>query len=280
MSEWSPHSVCQTNKSLQVWNSTQAKSKRKSTTPFFSTKAKGSVPKIKTQRRAPKGFASPVSACHKWHKHLFPYFHFVSFKFPLCVLEMNIWSFPPWTCHRWAFEAARQRIVFVTLRDIQQREIKPRRGGGRTWNGKHCVLALFTCLETLFVSNVLTTNVSGQQRRTIFTFLEMIACFNVFSFFPLSWILLWIAEREILSLQNLCIFLSVLLTFLLLFQKHYFALLWRVCMCMCMCVDGNTGGLHSSNIWNSPTCMGSNGGKRYMGSHCFPINTSPALTGR
>lgn len=96
---------------------------------------------------------------------------------------MNIWSFPPWTCHRWAFEAARQRIVFVTLQDIQQREIKPQRGGGRTWNGKHCVLALFTCLETLFVSNVLTTNVSGQQRRTVFTFLEMIARFNVLSLF-------------------------------------------------------------------------------------------------
>lgn len=244
-----------------------AKLKRKSTTPFFflSTKAKGSVPKIKTQRRAPQAFASPVSACHKWHQHLFPYFHFVSFKFPLCVLEMNIWSFPPWTCHRWAFEAARQRIVFVTLRDIQQREIKPRRGGGRTWNGKHCVLALFTCLETLFVSNVLTTNVSGQQRRTIFTFLEMIACFNVFSLFlplPLglfaAWILLWIAERQMLSLQGLCVFLPVLFTFLLLF-----ALLWHVRTCMC--VDGNTGGLRSSNIWNSPTCMGSNRGKKIYG---------------
>lgn len=150
------------------------------------SKAKGSsVTKIKTHtKESPKGFTSLASSCHKWHKHLFPYFHFVSFKFPFSVLEMNIWSFPPWTCHRWAFEAARQRIVFVTLRDIQQREIKPQRGGGRTWNGKHCVLALFTCLEALFVSNVLTTNVSGQQCRTIFTFLEMIACFNVFSFFP------------------------------------------------------------------------------------------------
>lgn len=146
---------------------------------------------------------------------------------------MNIWSFPPWTCHRWAFEAARQRIVFVTLRDIQQREIKPQRGGGRTWNGKHCVLALFTCLEALFVSNVLTTNVSGQQCRTIFTFLEMIACFNVFSFFPslelfVVWMLLQIAESRELSLQHLCTSFLVLLSFLMLLP-----LMWMWCVCAC-----------------------------------------------
>lgn len=132
---------------------------------------------------------------------------------------MNIWSFPPWTCHRWAFEAARQRIVFVTLRDIQRREIKPQRGGGRTWNGKHRVLALFTCLEALFVSKVLTTNASGQRCRTIFTFLETIACFNVFSFPPPSlglfvvWMLLRTAESRKLSLQNLCTSSLVLLSF-------------------------------------------------------------------
>lgn len=164
----------------------QAKLKRKTQYLFPKQKA-AALQIIKTHtKESPKGFTSLASSCHKWHKHLFPYFHFVSFKFPFSVLEMNIWSFPPWTCHRWAFEAARQRIVFVTLRDIQQREIKPQRGGGRTWNGKHCVLALFTCLEALFVSNVLTTNVSGQQCRTIFTFLEMIVCFNVFSFSPLT----------------------------------------------------------------------------------------------
>lgn len=209
-----------------------SKIEEKNIISFSKTKG-SSVTKIKTHtKESPKGFTPLASSCHKWHKHLFPYFHFVSFKFPFSVLEMNIWSFPPWTCHRWAFEAARQRIVFVTLRDIQQREIKPQRGGGRTWNGKHCVLALFTCLEALFVSNVLTTNVSGQQCHTIFTFLEMIACFNVFSFFPslklfAVWMLLRIAESRKLSLHHLCTSFLVLLSLLMLLP-----LMWMWCACV------------------------------------------------
>lgn len=193
---------------------------------------------------------------------------------------MNIWSFPPWTCHRWAFEAARQRIVFVTLRDIQRREIKPQRGGGRTWNGKHRVLALFTCLEALFVSKVLTTNASGQRCRTIFTFLETIACFNVFSFPP--------PHSDSLSCECCCGLQKVenfpFKTFALLLWSCWVFVcrccrsrrLW--CVCVCTRADGSTGGLHSSNIWNFPTW--DQMGERYMGSRYFPINTSPASTGR
>lgn len=43
----------------------------------------------------PLGFTSGVAPCHRWHKPLFFCFHCISFKFPFCVWEMNIWSSPP-----------------------------------------------------------------------------------------------------------------------------------------------------------------------------------------
>lgn len=97
----------------------------------------------KTQHRGEsRGFSSQASPCHQWHKQLFSYFPCTSFKFPFCILEMNIWSFSPWTCHQWAFEAVRHCIVFLTLRDIQEKKIKLIRRG-RTWKAKHCVLAVY-----------------------------------------------------------------------------------------------------------------------------------------
>lgn len=72
----------------------------------------------------------------------FPYFHCISFKFSILCLGNEYLIFSPWTCHRWAFEAQRHCIVFVTLWDIQEKKIKLLRRD-RTWNGKQCVLAVY-----------------------------------------------------------------------------------------------------------------------------------------
>lgn len=111
---------------------------------------------------------------------IFPIFTIFHLKFPLCVLEMNIWSFPP------------EPVTGgpLKLRDtalcLWHCGIYRRKRSNCSAEGEHemvnTVSWRFTCLEGLFVSNVLTT---GQQCCTMFAFLEMIVCFNVFIFFPL-----------------------------------------------------------------------------------------------
>lgn len=148
-----------------------------------------------------------MSPCHKWHKQLFSYFRSISFKFPFCVSEMNIWSFPPepvtdgplklwdtalclWHCgiyrrKRSNFSAEREHEKVNTL----------------SWR--------FTCLEALFVTNVLTTNVLGQQSYTMFAFLGTTVGFNVF--FSLTWsVCSWLnaaaVSRKKLSFRDIHLF--------------------------------------------------------------------------
>lgn len=72
---------------------------------------------------------------------IFPIFTVFHLNFPFCLGNEYLF-FSPWTCHQWAFEAQRHCIVFVTLRDTQEKKIKLLRRD-RTWNGKQCVLAVY-----------------------------------------------------------------------------------------------------------------------------------------
>lgn len=121
--------------------------------------------------REPKGF-SLTSPCHEWHKQLFSYFHCISFKFPFCVLEMNIWSFPPEPVTNGPLKLGDTALclwhcgIYRRKRSNSSAEREHEKVNTVSWR--------FTCLEALFVSNVLTTNVLGQQSCTMFAFLEMI----------------------------------------------------------------------------------------------------------
>ena len=113
-----------------------------------------------------------MSPCHEWHKQLFSYFHCISFKFPFCVLEMNIWSFPPEPVTNGPLKL-RDTALCLWHCGIYRRK-RSNSSAEREHEKVNTVSWRFTCLEVLFVSNVLTTNVLGQQSCTMFAFLEMI----------------------------------------------------------------------------------------------------------
>lgn len=134
------------------------------------------------QRSAQRFSLSSESPRHEWHRQLFSYFYCISFKFPLCVLEMNIWSFPPEPVTDGPLKLGDTALCLWHC-GIYRRK-RSNSSAQREHEKVNTVSWWFTCLETLFVSNVLTTNVWGQQSCSVFAFLEMTVCFNVFfSFF-------------------------------------------------------------------------------------------------
>lgn len=133
------------------------------------------------QRSAQRFSLSSESPRHEWHRQLFSYFYCISFKFPLCVLEMNIWSFPPEPVTDGPLKLGDTALCLWHC-GIYRRK-RSNSSAQREHEKVNTVSWWFTCLETLFVSNVLTTNVWGQQSCSVFAFLEMTVCFNVFFFF-------------------------------------------------------------------------------------------------
>lgn len=144
----------------------------------------------------------------------------------------------------------------------------------------------FTCLEALFVSDVLTTNVWGQQSCTMFAFLEMIVYFNVFLFFLFFYLLgLCLFWECCFSLQKNFLW-DLLCSFVfcwLLLSLFFFWILACMCMCSPVCVCVSVMALTAVlEVCAAATCgippSWDQMEKRYMASHCFPINTSPAST--
>lgn len=172
------------------------------------------VTKIKAcHKGAPKGSPSraspPVTSDTGSY---FPYFHCISFKFPLCVLEMNIWSFPPEPVTDGPLKLGDTALCLWHC-GIYRRK-RSNSSAQREHEKVNTVSWWFTCLETLFVSNVLTTNVWGQQSCSVFAFLEMTVCFNVF--FLLFFLLVWIVFvlRMLLQFAEKKLSLCILFTFL------------------------------------------------------------------
>lgn len=167
-----------------------------------------SVPRRSAQRFS----LSSESPRHEWHRQLFSYFHCISFKFPLCVLEMNIWSFPPEPVTDGPLKLGDTALCLWHC-GIYRRK-RSNSSAQREHEKVNTVSWWFTCLETLFVSNVLTTNVWGQQSCSVFAFLEMTVCFNVFFFF--FFLLVWIVFvlRMLLQFAEKKLSLCILFTFL------------------------------------------------------------------
>lgn len=167
---------------------------------------------------------------------IFPYFQSILFKFfPFCVLEMNIWSFPPWTCHWWAFEAQRHCIVFVTLRDIQEKKIKLLRRD-RTWNGKQCVQAVYLFRGLLCFK---------RRGRTMFGGTRVVRCLHFWK---------WLSALMFVCVECVCwkndaadgrkiTFFLGFFTFFAAFSCASRKLRARARLCVCVCVCSSSFGV-------------------------------------
>ena len=140
----------------------------------------------------------------------------------------------------------------------------------------------FTCLKALFVSHVQTTNVWGQQSCTmLFAVLEMIVYFNVVVVLgPRLFCERCFSVQKTFLLSSHCFFF-VMLTFVRVFLCLVFqaCMCVHVCACACVCVVTATAALEVSAVATCgiplPRDQMERKKKRYMVSHCFPINTSP-----
>ena len=140
----------------------------------------------------PRGlfFSSRASPCHERHEQLFffsSYFRCISFKkFPFCVLGMNIWSFPPEPVTDGPLKLRDTALCLWHCGIYRRKKIKLLRGE-RTWNSKHCVLAVYLFRGLSLFQTSWPQMFRGNSVVQCLLFLEMIVSFNVFLFFPLTW---------------------------------------------------------------------------------------------
>lgn len=150
-------SDCQTKTNFNDDTLCTSKFKKKNCICLHTECYKNKTRKKTGHREETSGSSSQVSPCHEWHKQIFSYFRCISFKFPFCVLEMNIWSFPPEPVTNGPLKLRDTALCFWHC-GIYRRK-RSNSSAEREHEKLNIVSWQFTCLEALFVSNVLTTNV-------------------------------------------------------------------------------------------------------------------------
>lgn len=176
---------------------------------------------------------------------------------------MNIWSFPPEPVTDGPLKLRDTALCLWHCGIYRRKKIKLLRGE-RTWNSKHCVLAVYLFRGLSLFQTSWPQMFRGNSVVQCLLFLEMIVSFNVFLFFPLTWTVCC-ANAAVVSRkkknftfpQDLCSSLCPAD-----FSCCFFTLSCteraHPCLCVRVCVlsggnSSSTGGLRGSNLWNSPT---------------------------